>query len=113
MATHNPKGRLVMEDHDLNQLARDLRSQMSPQFDHLTIVPEEDGLPIFAIYPARFLTQDEVTSACEKMAKTIRRMIPERSNGWATSIIVEPSFGTGRGVYFIGWAGRGDQWVPL
>ena len=102
-----------MKEHDLDQLMRELRSQMSPQFDHLTIVPEEDGLAIFAIYPASFLTQEEVTSTCEKLAKTVRRVIPERSNGWATSIVVEPSFGTRRGVYFIGWAGRSDQWVPL
>jgi len=102
-----------MQEYDADQLTRDLRSRMAPQFDHLTIVPEEDGLATFAIYPACFLTQEEVISACKKMAETIRRVIPERSNGWATSIVVEPSFGTKRGVYFIGWAGRSDQWVPM
>jgi len=102
-----------MKEHDLNQLASDLRSQISPQFDHLTVASEEEGPQIFAIYPTRFLTPAEVVSACEKMAVTIREVISERPNEWAASIIVEPSFGTRRGVYFLGWAGRADQWVSM
>jgi hypothetical protein len=102
----------MTNDHTLDELARELRSRISPDFESLTVVPEEeDGVPpIFAVYPTRLMAESEIVSACQEMAIVIRRAIPDKSDGWSAAIIIEPWSGNRRSIYSLGWAGRADHW---
>jgi len=101
----------MTSEEALADLAQQLRAHIVPDFDNLTIAPEEDDCPpIFAVYPMHKMTHDEVVSACKEMATIIRDVIPESPDGWSAAIIVEPWYGIDRTIYFIGWAGRTDEW---
>lgn len=96
--------------YDVNLIAKEL-AKISPDVDYAVAHDEKtDGSEIFVFFAIRILTTDEMVSICRDMATVIRREIPERSDGWAASILATKYAGPIMGVYNVGWAGRADTW---
>lgn len=71
---------------------------------------KKDGIQSFMFWTARPLTTDEMILLCRELAAAIRREIPERPDGWAARLLAGNEPAMVMGDYYIGWAGRADEW---
>lgn len=99
-------------DYDPDLIARELLG-VSPDVEWtyaVTDEEEEEDIQSFLFWTTRLVTTDEMITICKSMAVIIRREIPERPDGWAAAIYPSSFPPTAMGVYYIGWAGRPDEW---
>ncbi|MBX3503631.1 MAG: hypothetical protein KF889_29670 [Alphaproteobacteria bacterium] len=96
--------------YDAYEVAQNLRS-VSPDVKGTSAFSmKEDGIQPFIVWTTRLLTSDEMNSLCQKLATAIRREVPERSGGWAARILAGNLPAMIMGDYYVGWAGRADEW---
>lgn len=100
----------MTNDYDAELIAQKLR-HASPDVEGTSAHSmKEDGVQTFMIWTTRQLTTDKMVSLCRNMAAVIRREIPERPDGWAARILAGNLPAMIMGDYYIGWAGRADEW---
>jgi hypothetical protein len=100
----------MTEDQESARIARKLLN-VSPDVQQAYACPiEEDGIQDFIFWTSRLVTTNEMITICRNMAVIIRREIPERRDGWAAAIYPSNLPPAAMGVYYIGWAGRPDEW---
>lgn len=96
--------------YDADLVAKKLRGVSSDVGGTGAFSIRTDGIQPFMMWTTRLLTTDEMISLCQKLAMTIRREIPERPDGWAARILAGNLPAMIMGDYYIGWAGRADEW---
>lgn len=73
--------------------------------------PEDpDEVRMFLAWLSADLPEETVVLLCRGWARLIRESIPDRQDGWSSSIVVIRPLGSAMGVYFTGWLGREDAW---
>jgi len=100
----------MTRDYDSELIARELSSVSADVHRTYACPRDKDGMQPFIFWTTRLVTTDEMITICRDMAAIIRREIPERPGGWAAAIYPSNRPLTAMGVYYIGWAGRPDEW---
>jgi hypothetical protein len=96
--------------NDAKLIAQEL-GRISPLVGYAVALSEKvDGAQPFLFKVTRRLTTDEMISICRDMSAVIRREMPERPDGWAALILADQYGASVMGSYFVGWAGRADEW---
>lgn len=80
----------------------DVRVEVDPE--------DPDDVRTFLAWLSSDLSSDAAKSLCRSWARLIRRSLPDRPEGWSSSIVVILPLGSPLGVYFVGWAGHDDVW---
>lgn len=100
----------MTRSYDADLIAQKLRG-VSPDVEGTSAFSvKKDGIQSFTFWTTHLLTTDEMVELCRKLAVVIRREIPERSDGWAARILAGNLPVMIMGDYYIGWAGRADEW---
>lgn len=71
---------------------------------------DSDEVRTFLAWLSSDLTEDAAKSLCHGWARLIRRSLPDRHDGWSSTIVVIGPLGSPLGVYFVGWIGHEDTW---
>lgn len=100
----------MTEGYDPDLIARKLKGT-SPVISYVgATLKKRDGIQFFYFATKRLMTTEDMVSICRDMAEVIRRDIPERSDGWSCAICPGNAPLQPMGVYYLGWAGRADEW---
>lgn len=100
----------MTRSYDADLIAQKLRDVSPDVEDTSAFSVKKDGIQSFTFWTTRLLTTDEMVELCRKLAVVIRREIPERPDGWAARLLAGNEPVMIMGDYYIGWAGRADEW---
>lgn len=80
----------------------DVRVEVDPE--------DSDEVRMFLVWLSAELPEETAVSLCRGWARLIQKSLPDRRDGWSSSIVVIRPLGSPMGVYFTGWTGREDVW---
>jgi hypothetical protein len=100
----------MTRNYDAESIAQNLRDVSPDVEDASAFSVKKDGIQTFMFWTTHQLTTDEMILLCRELAVAIRREIPERPDGWAARLLAGNLPARVMGDYYIGWAGRADEW---
>lgn len=97
---------------DIETIAKEM-SEFAVDIDDVRVEVDQedpDEVRMFLAWLSVELPKETAVSLCQGWAQLIRKSLPERRDGWSSTIVAIKPSGTPMGVYLIGWAGREDVW---
>lgn len=73
--------------------------------------PDEETPMCFSVRPNRMLSPEEGAALCREWVPRIRRVVPDRQDTWAASILIWSPVGPSLGMYVFGFANSADTWL--